>query len=185
MDLCQSGPPHQWLQRVPGTALGGLRSPHNWHWDPANLPNTYFALATLLILGDDLARVRRRECLAWVKQLQHLDGSFGEFLGEDGEVQGGSDPRLCMCAAGTIRILMGNEGPGRSEEIDQVRLQQYLTNCQVRVKNFSHLHLTLLIVCNRARKEGSLKRRYLKHIVSDRSQNTTVSFSNLTIEQRA
>lgn len=125
----------------PGTALGALRSPHNWHWDPANLPNTYFALATLLILGDDLARVRRRECLAWVTRLQHPDGSFGEFLGEDDVVQGGRDPRLCMCAAGTVRILMGNsdDEQGAAVGIDQLRLQQYLANCQVSYHVFCRL----------------------------------------------
>lgn len=125
----------------PGTALGALRSPHNWHWDPANLPNTYFALATLLILGDDLARVRRRECLAWVTRLQHPDGSFGEFLGEDDVVQGGRDPRLCMCAAGTVRILMRNsdDEQGAAVGIDQLRLQQYLANCQVSYHVFCRL----------------------------------------------
>jgi len=150
-----------------GTSLAGLRSPHNWHWDPANLPNTYFALATLLILGDDLARVRRQECLAWVRQLQLPNGSFGELLGEDNQIQGGSDPRLCMCATGIIRILMGKEEQGRESGISQIKLQQYLADCQV-----SHLYvllrgqITLVDSSDRARREGSPKHHCLKHIVS-------------------
>lgn len=111
-----------------GTMLSGMRSPQNWHWDPANLPNTYFALATLLILGDDLGRVRRRECLAWVKSLQRADGSFGEFLAEDNAVEGADDPRLCLCAVGTLKILQGDE---HDIGIDEARLRQFIANCQV------------------------------------------------------
>ena len=114
----------------PGTTLGALRSVHNWHWDPANLPNTYFALATLLILGDDLARVRRKECLAWIKRLQRPSGSFGEFLGEEDEPLGGDDPRLCMVAMGSVKILMDKDGHGEMG-IDQVKSQQFIANCQV------------------------------------------------------
>ncbi|EXJ81418.1 hypothetical protein A1O3_07710 [Capronia epimyces CBS 606.96] len=110
-----------------GTILGGMRNPQNWHWDPANLPNTYFALATLVILGDDLGRVKRRECLAWVRRLQRPNGSFGEFLGEDNVVEGADDLRLCLCAVGTMKILQGNE---QSIEIDAFRLRQFITNCQ-------------------------------------------------------
>jgi geranylgeranyl transferase type-1 subunit beta len=112
-----------------GTNLGGVRSMHNWHWDPANLPNTYFALATLVILGDDLGRVKRRECLAWVRRLQKEDGSFGEFLGEDEFVHGGRDPRLCMCAVGTLKILQDQRDEG-GIGIDQDALQRFLASCQ-------------------------------------------------------
>jgi prenyltransferase beta subunit len=114
-----------------GTMLGGSRNPHNWHWDPASLPNTYFALATLLILGDDLGRVKRRECLKWITSLQREDGSFGEFAGEDDEVEGADDPRLCMCALGTLVILQGNQGKGE-RHFDETRLKRFLANCQVR-----------------------------------------------------
>lgn len=115
-----------------GTVLGGLRSAHNWHWDPANLPNTYFALASLVILGDDLARVKRRECLRWVRSLQRPNGSFGEFLGENNEVEGADDPRLCMCAVGILTILQGKQGDGDSPLFDQASLRRYTSNCQVR-----------------------------------------------------
>ncbi|EXJ95930.1 hypothetical protein A1O1_01055 [Capronia coronata CBS 617.96] len=110
-----------------GTMLGGMRSPQNWHWDPANLPNTYFALATLVILGDDLQRVQRRQCIAWVRSLQRKNGSFGEFLGENNDVEGADDPRLCLCAVGTLKILQADE---QDLEIDETKLQQFIANCQ-------------------------------------------------------
>ncbi|KIW30248.1 uncharacterized protein PV07_06005 [Cladophialophora immunda] len=113
-----------------GTMLGGQRSYHNWHWDPANLPNTYFALATLVILGDDLSRVKRKECLAWVAGLQRPNGSFGEFLGEDDQVEGADDPRLCMCAVGIIRILQGYGEHAERSQFDEAALQRYIANCQ-------------------------------------------------------
>jgi geranylgeranyl transferase type-1 subunit beta len=121
-----------------GTMLGGLRSYHNWHWDPANLPNTFFALATLVLLGDDLARVKKSECLAWVRSLQRPNGSFGEFLGEDDAVEGADDPRHCMCAVGIMKILQGkggvagNENDGGKDPFDELALRRYIANCQVR-----------------------------------------------------
>lgn len=111
-----------------GTNLGHVRSPQNWQWDPASLPNTYFALATLVILGDDLTRVWRHECLQWVKHLQKADGSFGEFLGDGAEIVGGGDPRLCLCAVGTLNILSGRS---TTTGIDELGLQRYIANCQV------------------------------------------------------
>ncbi|KIW17578.1 hypothetical protein PV08_04773 [Exophiala spinifera] len=113
-----------------GTNLGSMRTLHNWHWDSANLPNTYFALATLVILGDDLSRVKRKECVAWVRSLQRENGSFGEFLGEDDAVEGGDDPRLCMCALGTLSILQGTEQGVGDSPIDTVKLKEYISNCQ-------------------------------------------------------
>ncbi|OCT54387.1 geranylgeranyl transferase beta subunit [Cladophialophora carrionii] len=119
-----------------GTMMGGLRSYHNWHWDPANLPNTFFALATLVLLGDDLGRVKKRECLAWVRSLQRPNGSFGEFLGEDDAVEGADDPRHCMCAVGIMKILQGIGGKGDGQTggdytpLDEMGLRRYIANCQ-------------------------------------------------------
>ncbi|KIX93788.1 uncharacterized protein Z520_10413 [Fonsecaea multimorphosa CBS 102226] len=113
-----------------GTMLGGQRSYNNWHWDPANLPNTYFALATLVILGDDLARVKRKECLAWVTGLQRPNGSFGEFLGENDQVEGADDPRHCMCAVGIMKILQGYGEQAERSTFDEAGLQRYIANCQ-------------------------------------------------------
>lgn len=96
------------FRAAPAMDLAGARSADNGHWDPANLPATYFALQTLLVLGDDLQRVKRRECLQWLPRLQRPDdGSFGETLGEGGRIEGGHDTRFIYCAAGVRWILRG------------------------------------------------------------------------------
>ncbi|KAH0848093.1 geranylgeranyl transferase beta subunit [Fonsecaea pedrosoi] len=113
-----------------GTLLGGQRSYHNWHWDPANLPNTYFALAALVVLGDDLSRVKRKECLAWVAALQRPNGSFGEFLGENDQIEGEDDPRLCMCAMGVMKILQGHGEHTKPSSFNEANLRRYIASCQ-------------------------------------------------------
>lgn len=92
----------------PGTDFGPLRNEENAKWDPANVPATFFALSALLAAGDDLERVRRKETLIWIRQMQRPDGSFGETL-VDGEIHGGMDPRYGYCAAGVRYILRGQE----------------------------------------------------------------------------
>ncbi|KAK4947708.1 geranylgeranyl transferase type-1 subunit beta [Elasticomyces elasticus] len=85
-------------------------------WDPANVPATYFALATLLILGDDLNRVRRKETLKWLRCMQRDDGSFGETL-VNGKIEGGMDTRFGYCATCVRYILRGKrEGPDPTSE---------------------------------------------------------------------
>lgn len=82
-------------------------------WDPANLASTYFALASLAVLGDDFGKVRRRECLAWVRGMQHSDGSFGEVM-VDGEIKEGRDVRFCYCAS-VVRWILGGGRDGYGE----------------------------------------------------------------------
>lgn len=116
-----------------GTNLGSLRSNENAHWDPANLPATYFALAALAILGDDLGRLRRRQCLEWLPKLQRTDGSFGETLGEGASIEGGRDMRFCNCAAGVRWILRRtNLRPqGEIRDIDVGNLVRYIKASEV------------------------------------------------------
>lgn len=90
----------------PGTDFGERANEANAQWDPANIPATYFALASLLILKDDFRRVRRRETLLWLHQMQRPDGSFGETL-VNGHIEGGNDPRYGYCAAGIRYVLRG------------------------------------------------------------------------------
>ncbi|KAK6437757.1 geranylgeranyl transferase type-1 subunit beta [Oleoguttula sp. CCFEE 5521] len=92
----------------PGTDFGESSSAANAKWDPANGPATYFALASLMILRDDLQRVKRQETLEWIHRLQHADGSFGETI-VDGKIEGGHDPRLAYCATGVRYILRHSE----------------------------------------------------------------------------
>lgn len=90
----------------PGTDFGDRSNEQNAKWDPANVPATYFALAALLIIGDDLKRVRRKQTLQWIRQMQRPDGSFGETLVE-GKVEGGRDPRFGYCGSGVRHVLRG------------------------------------------------------------------------------
>ena len=103
----------------------------NEHWDPANVPATFFALVTLLILRDDLSGVRKQECLAWLPKVQRADGSFGETLGENESIEGGSDLRFCCCAAGIRHILRGRRDMA-VKDLDVDRLLAYIASCQVR-----------------------------------------------------
>jgi geranylgeranyl transferase type-1 subunit beta len=95
------------FRAFPGTDFGERSNEENKLWDPANVPATYFALSLLAVLGDDLVRVRRKECLLWLTKLQRPDGSFGETLGENGKIEGGLDPRFGYTAMGIRWILRG------------------------------------------------------------------------------
>ncbi|KAJ5084362.1 hypothetical protein NUU61_008941 [Penicillium alfredii] len=117
----------------PGTDFGlESRTTENEVWDPANIPATFFALVNLLILEDDLERVKRKECLQWLPKVQRADGSFGEVLGPGGRVEGVRDLRYCCCAAGTRYILRGKAGKGLEdvEDIDVPKLVSFIGACQ-------------------------------------------------------
>lgn len=118
-----------------GTDFGSeRRTPDNEAWDPANVPATFFALVILLILGDDLSRVKRIECLQWLPKMQRHDGSFGEVLGPGGQIEGGGDLRFCCFGAGTRYILRGRRGDGLQDvdDIDVDALVAFIEACQVR-----------------------------------------------------
>lgn len=96
----------------PGTAFDSLRNEENVVWDPAHIPGTYFALLILVLLGDDLSRVKRREILLWLTKMQRPDGSFGQTLGDNDNIEGGNDTRFGYMGAGIRWILRGHaEGP--------------------------------------------------------------------------
>lgn len=117
----------------PATILGPLGSKENARWDRASLPNSYFALATLVVLGDDLKRVRRRECLTWLARLQRKDGSFSTELGEEGEdSEEGSHMRFCYGAAGLRWLLRGRRSLDGVEDIDVDALVGYISASEVR-----------------------------------------------------
>ena len=91
-------------------ASGGEASSHEGkYWDPANLAATFFALSALIILDDDLLRVRKIDCLRWVKRLQRVDGGFGEAMGKNDVIEGGGDMRHCYLAAAVRWILRRGE----------------------------------------------------------------------------
>ncbi|EEA22763.1 geranylgeranyl transferase type-1 subunit beta [Talaromyces marneffei ATCC 18224] len=116
-----------------GTKFGDANhTADNKAWDPANVPATFLALQTLLMLGDDLSRVKRRECLQWLPKLQRNDGSFGDLLGVGEKISGGDDLRFCYCAAGIRYLLRGPHGTGVKDirDIDVVKLVAYIQSCQ-------------------------------------------------------
>lgn len=117
-----------------GTDVGEARNAGNSCWDPANVAATYFSLAALTVLGDGLQRVRRRECLKWIKSLQLADGSFGEALGESGKVEGGMDVRFCYCAAAVrwMLRLVSYEEEVNIVDINVEALVGFITSSQVR-----------------------------------------------------
>lgn len=118
-----------------GTIFGDeKRTRANEAWDPATVPSTFLALQTLLLLGDDLSRLNRKGCLIWLRKLQRENGSFGETLGVDDEIEGGSDLRFCYCAAGIRYLLRGprQKDVAGVEDIDAARLVSFIQSSQVR-----------------------------------------------------
>jgi len=130
--LCQH--PSGGFRGFTGTKFGDeTRTNKNERWDPANIAGTFFALVALAVLEDDLTRVKRRECLAWLTRLQCDDGSFGEILGEGGAIEGGRDVRFCYLAAVVRWVLRGTgEGLGDVEDIDVDSLAAFVMASKVR-----------------------------------------------------
>lgn len=87
-------------------------------WDPADLGATFLALGALMVLGDSMERVRRRECLEWLRGLQRGEGCFGEMRGKGGTVEGGGDVRFCYLAAGVRWMLRRGQQGEEVQDID-------------------------------------------------------------------
>ncbi|VDK19193.1 unnamed protein product, partial [Anisakis simplex] len=68
-------------------------------YDHAQLSQTYVALCSLLILGDDLQKVDRKSVFSGLKALQMPDGSFCSHLESE------SDMRFVYCAMAVCYIL--------------------------------------------------------------------------------
>ena len=96
-------------------------------YDAGHLPASYFAIASLLILRDDLTGVNRRGLLATLRRLQNEDGSFAPVLiGEEkfGEV----DVRHLYCAIATREML---SPVAKEEDIDVEAAIRYVRQCKV------------------------------------------------------
>lgn len=146
------------------------RTRENEAWDPANLPATFLALEMLLLLGDDLGRLDRKGCLIWLRKLQRENGSFGETLGVDEQIEGGSDLRFCYCAAGIRYLLRGSrqkDVPG-VEDIDTAELVAFIESSQVR--RYTLYFNTLVFVSNLS---SPMKGAWQRH----RSVRLTVSIT--------
>lgn len=134
--------PNGGFRMWPGTDFGNRANVANSKWDPANIPATYFALSALLILNDDMKRLRRRQTLQWLVKMQRVDGSFGETVVE-GKVEGGQDPRFGYCATGIRYMLRGDsDGPLELEGVvvDDVNVDE-LVRCIDADEVISDAHL--------------------------------------------
>jgi geranylgeranyl transferase type-1 subunit beta len=109
-----------------GSDLGDLRSEQNKEWDPAHVPGTFFALLTLIVLGDDLEKVKRKEILAWLVKMQRPEGSFGETVDADGFVHGGNDSRFGYMAT-AIRWILRGDLVGPCEGIPDINVDKFVT----------------------------------------------------------
>ncbi|KAI9809857.1 MAG: hypothetical protein M1825_000290 [Sarcosagium campestre] len=109
----------------PATYLGDEASPDATTWDPPNLPATFFAIAALIVLGDDLKRLQRRKCLEVLPKFQRQNGSFGEVLGEGGNPDGGTSMRFAYFAAVLRWILRSGRGQ-QDDDVEDVDVDALL-----------------------------------------------------------
>lgn len=114
----------------PYLCIGQIPSDERGRWDQPDLPGTFFALICLGILRDDFRRLERIHCLHWLRSLQRTDGSFGDFLGPDGQIAGGADSRFSYFAAAVRWILRPQPG----HDIKARDLQRWVLDSEVCLK---------------------------------------------------
>jgi geranylgeranyl transferase type-1 subunit beta len=125
----------------PLTALGDQSTKANAAWDPASVPSTCFALCSLVILRDDLSRFKKAKCLEWLKMMQRPDGSFGQTLGDGGEIEGGYDTRFGYTAMGICWLLGELHEVGDGErKADNEALARRIVTLQVSQINTRRNH---------------------------------------------
>ena len=98
-------------------------------YDVPHLPANYFALASLLILADDLKRVNREGILDQLRRSQNEDGSFSPVLINNNRI-GESDVRQTYCAI-AVRHILSPVSP--EEDINVAAALSYVQSCKVRV----------------------------------------------------
>jgi geranylgeranyl transferase type-1 subunit beta len=136
LDTASPAERRHWIDWIYGCQLptGGFRgSPatkvlSTSVFDTTHLPATYFAIATLLILGDDLKRVNRGGALSGLKASQNEDGSFSPVLLGDGEKFGEVDVRHTYCAIAIREMLSPIKA---DEDIDVSAAESYIQKCKV------------------------------------------------------
>lgn len=101
-------------------------------WDPANIPATYFALCSLLVLGDDLSRVNRDGFLEGLRTHQTSTGGWGELLwGPDLEREN-TDLRFVFSAVASWYILKGG-----NDAFDVQQAAEFVRKCETFDHGFS------------------------------------------------
>lgn len=119
----QLGPTHLGIAGFRGgpccRGLSAASPPHMGHEvDGGHIAMTYAALASLVVLGDNLARVRVDDIVVGVCTLQNADGSWAAHV--DGE----TDVRFSFCAAAICTIL------GAWGSVHKDKAVDYILKCQ-------------------------------------------------------
>jgi len=81
---------------------------------------TYCALASLVILGDDLSRINRSAICRGLREYQKSDGRFIQALIEEED-----DLRITYCAA-TICFMLNDWST-----VDKDKMSEFIMKCQV------------------------------------------------------
>lgn len=117
----------------PGTDLREARNDRNAVWDPANLAATFFAVSALCVLGDDLERLERDSCLAFIAGIQKQSGGFAELKIGPEQFVGGDDPRFAYMAASLRWMLLGSSPKQKSflPDIDEEALIKCILRTEV------------------------------------------------------
>ncbi|KAJ1568223.1 Geranylgeranyl transferase type-1 subunit beta, partial [Nowakowskiella sp. JEL0078] len=110
---------------VDGKEFNPLLFPQLCDIDSPHITMTYTALASLLILGDDLSRVKRAEILDSIRLLQNQDGSFIPFPNSPE-----SDLRFAYSACAVCYIL------NDFSPINLPLLSSYIISCQTHEGGF-------------------------------------------------
>ncbi|KAK9449455.1 terpenoid cyclases/protein prenyltransferase alpha-alpha toroid [Limtongia smithiae] len=109
-------------------------------YDPGHAAGTYFALATLLILGDDLSAIDRPAMMRWLSECQRDDGSFatgvmgyrsdmpGEEVPDYVKHFGERDLRFGYCVAAS-RWMIGGDLLQCSEDVNITSAIEYIRSC--------------------------------------------------------
>ncbi|RIB01474.1 terpenoid cyclases/protein prenyltransferase alpha-alpha toroid [Gigaspora rosea] len=101
-----------------GFAVSGCRA-SRLPFDASNLAMTYTALASLLILGDDLSRVDKSAIINAMKYLQKEDGSFTQtYQGME------SDMRFVYCACAISYMLNDFSGINIDKVVQYIKESQ-------------------------------------------------------------
>lgn len=102
-------------------------------YDLPSLHATFFALASLVLLGEDYSRtLDRHRIMAFVRKCQILDGekagSFRPVLDNEGKAFGESDLRLCYLAAGVRKLVGYDKLPAaeRRYDFDTAKLESFI-----------------------------------------------------------
>jgi len=97
-------------------------------YDTVHLPATYFAIASLLILGDDLKRVNRDGALEMLRNSQNENGSFSPVLLGGVDKFGEVDVRHIYSAC-AVRELLSPVKP--EEDFNVPATIRYIEQCKV------------------------------------------------------